>query len=421
MKSRNTFFPCRPTSLRRNTPSWPQALLSFLRRLPKAGGVVLFFLSLTAVAGGAGGVRVELGPVRTRSLARHKGRERQTLHSRTCVLDTGVVRYAVSWQAGVDPSTPDRVYPVEGYIGMPQPTSCNWYHSGFLFIRVNGQEIGTAPLYAMYTAEAGRRGILDMVWKHETAVVRTRFIAFPDADHVVCVIDIEPRATISSVQIMLRCYPSFFTAYHHRDGHRRLVTPGAVIEQEVRTRGPAARHWWCVYTDTVFDPARGEGDGPCAMLFDPARAESVAFDPGSYGVGTTIRFRPDVRQIRMAFWEFKGVPNMRATERIRDHADSLLRKLRTLDPAPAPLKAFDFTALRRSVEKVRTNPALRRHLGRRAEQTATWLDRCEAVARSQHRTLLDEADFLAHRTDFEAFLWEVKLAELLESIAAGEP
>jgi hypothetical protein len=275
-------------------------------------------------------------------------------------FNLGKSRYRIRYGAVVDPSQPGKAFPSEGYVGMPAPCSCNWYHGGFLFVRVNGQDVGRTKLHAGVVAETGSRAIADLVWDAKPARVRVRLAGLPGDDKLLCEIALEPKEAIKDLRVQLRCYPSFFTAWHKRDGDRKIRTPAATLNQGQRVELPAAKHWYAVYNDTVFDVARGEGDGPCAALFSPEAVRTVKFDVGSYGVGTELVCRPDARSIRLAVWDFKKVTN------------------------EAALASF-----RRSAAK-------------------------EALATPEGKPgILEQAELLGFLAAYRDFLWELKVAALL--------
>ncbi|HIE09266.1 MAG TPA: hypothetical protein EYP65_05400, partial [Armatimonadetes bacterium] len=114
--------------------------------------------------------------VATTGYLRHEGHK---FAQQTVVLDTGRIRYAVKYCSCIDPAHKGRAAPLEGYIGMPMPTSENWYHSGFLFVRLNGVDIGTYKVKAVRVVETGERGAVDICWEAEPGFVRVRFLALP--------------------------------------------------------------------------------------------------------------------------------------------------------------------------------------------------------------------------------------------------
>ncbi len=320
-------------------------------------------------------------------------------------------RYTIRYVAIVDAEQPGKAFPTEGYIGMPAPTSCNWYHSGFLFVRVNGQEIGRTKLRTAYVAETGARAIADLVWDAKPAVVRVRFAGRPGDDKLLCEVAIEPKEAIKSLRIGLRCYPSFFTAWHKRDGDRKIATPTTTLNQGQRVELPAAEHWYAVYVDTVFDVARGEGEGPCAMLVAPGAVEKVKFNVGSYAVSTELVCKPAARSVRLALWEFPKTANAPVLASFRQSSEQWLKELREFDFTPTAVRSFDPKAELARLDKLTRPPEVRKQLGAKAD---VFRKRIAAIKPTGGKLgILEQADLLGLLAGYRDFLWELKLAELL--------
>lgn len=373
---------------------------------------------LVAAAQQAGPLaEVALRPARERTLDRpdHPGHLFREQEAR---FNLGRAAYTIAYKACVDPAHEGKVAPLEGYIGMPAPASSNWYHSGFLFIRLNDKDIGTTPLHAMLVAQRGERAILDMVWQDEIADVRVRFLGLPDRDHLYCEVALEPKQDITSIMIELRCYPSFFTSWHKRDGARRIRTPAMLIEQGQSATVSAADNWSAVYYDEVFDVARGEGEGPCAMLLVPDEANEVTFSPGSYAVDTRISFAPEARSLRFAFWDFKGLPNAEALARISDAGAALREELAALDFTPAAVAAFDVAAVKAELERALQSEVARETLGDRLVEVQTWLERYAPALEERPDVASIEAEthLLRSIDRYHDFMWEVRLAELISDL-----
>ncbi|NSW56109.1 MAG: hypothetical protein HPY44_08850 [Armatimonadetes bacterium] len=361
---------------------------------------------------------VSLGPERTRPLTTYKGHETQILHEREARFNLGEHGYAIAYKAGYDPAIPDKAFPLEGYIGMPYPTSCNWYHSGFLFVRINGDDVGNVPLSSMTVSEAGPRAIVDLVWHHPAADVRVRFLGEPDADHLKCEIAIDPLTQITSVSVETRCYPSFFTAHHKREGARRIQTPTLLVRENEPRSGPAAENWWSVYYDEVFDVAKGEGAGPCAMMFLPEQALEAHFAPGGYGVATRITYPPETRSIRLAFWEFPNFPNAQALNDFRAKSDAARDALASADFTPAPLRNLDLPGMRAEVERAVAVPEVAKSLGQKIDTIRSWLA-SQPIAAADNPGAMGvraQESYLASVDSYQQFAWEVKLAELLAGL-----
>ncbi len=382
-------------------------------------GVLVALCLPTPATPQAGQVDLTLGALRTRSLSHYGGHEKETLHEREAQFSLGEQAYGISYKAGYNDEFPDRAFPLEGYIGMHAPTSCNWYHSGFLFVSVNGKDIGTAPLSSMTISETQTRGVLDLVWHHPVADVRVRFLGEPKEDHLKCEIAIEPKEQVQSVGITLRCYPSFFTSHHKRVGARRITTPSSLISEGERKTVPAAENWWAVYTDDVFDVAKGEGAGPCAMMLLPGQAQTIDFAPGGYAVDTRIQYPPETRAMRMAFWEFPGVANAAALDSIRSRADSLRASLEQADFVPSAVRGVDAAAMRAEIQRAMAVPEVQAALADRVALVEEWLRSWDAaptggipgeVSIAAQEELLKSVDM------YYQFVWEVRLTELLSGL-----
>jgi hypothetical protein len=305
----------------------------------------------------------------------------------------------------------------EGYIGMPSPCSCNWYHSGFLFIRINGRDV-PIPASSVMAVESGERAIMDLVWHHEDADVRTRFFGLPGEDWLGCEISIDPTGEIEELGVNLRCYPSFFTSHHKREGARRIQTPSELVEEGTPAEGALGDHWWGVYYDEVFDVARGEGEGPCAMLALPVEGATVTFDPEGYAVGTSMSFPPETRTIRFAFWDLKGTTNEDALANVRAQAEGVRSTLETIDLTPAAVTQFDVASVRESLRVALKSEETREALGDRIDEIQQWM---EGTAPELEQTdgapgIRAQEDLLKSIDDYDSFKWQVKLTELLSDL-----
>ena len=323
----------------------------------------------------------------------------------------GEKRYRIRYTVVADPAQPDKAFPTEGYVGMPGPCSCNWYHSGFIFVKVNGQDIGATKLHKGYVAETGKRAIADMVWDAAPARGRLRFAGMPGDDKLLCEVALEPKEEIKDLQIMLRCYPSFFTSWHKRKGGRKILTPAATINQGENVSHPAAEHWYAVYYDTIFDVAKGEGSGPCAALFSPDAVETVKFGVGGYAVTTHLICNPGARSVRLAFWDFPKARNEEVLAAFGEHASEWAAQLRDFDFTPAAVRSFDPKAELAELARLSQAPEVRKKLGAKAEQ---YRKQIEAIAPSSGPPgILQQAELLALLADYREFLWELKLAALI--------
>jgi len=365
---------------------------------------------------GPPGVGLGLAPPTERRL-RPDGDHPNHLHrEQVATFSLSERSYRIAWKACVDPAHGDHVAPIEGYIGMPGPSSANWYHSGFLFIRLNGRDIGTTPLSSMMAVESGpERAILDLVWRDEAANVRARFVGLPGQDCLLCEIAIEPVVEITSVGVELRCYPSYFTAWNKRDGARRIQTPSQLVEQGEDVTASLAENWWAVYYDEIFDVAKGEGAGPCSMLIVPPEGGEIRFAPGSYAVTTQLTLPADTTRVRMAFWDHNGVTNADALAQVSGRADEVRALLEDADFTPAAVAGFDIAEARAEVQRALASEAAREALAEQIAQMQAWLEAAEPAAGDAPGVAAEE-ELLRSIDTYNSFKWDVKLVELLHEL-----
>ena len=363
-------------------------------------------------------VLVDVGEGKTRKTG-SPGHEGHDIFSQDGGIDTGKVRYGVRYTGCYDESHGEAAGILEGYIGMPEPASCNWYHSGFLQIAINGTDIGTTRLADMYAGEDGQRGSITMLWNTPQGAVRVRFLGLPDDDRLFCEIGLDPAVEVTGLQLGLKCYPSFFTSHYHRDGWRRVTTPTHEAEQGTRLQVQPADDWWLAFTDDVFDPAK-EADswGGCAVLFDPEQIAGGSVQLGSYAVTGSLSVHPDRRNVRLIFWDFNKRPNAEAIKQLRESADESLATLRGMDFTPLTVTSFNLAersaAVAAELKKV-TDPAdfparfetLQRQL------TSLFAEVRQAKAEGRPIAAETEKAIADNVRTYEKAEWELKLHVLL--------
>lgn len=364
--------------------------------------------------GTAGDVNVFLQPWTTRNLAKYKGHEEETLREQMARFAGMGTKFAISYKAGYREDRPGEAFPLEGYIGMPQPVACNWYHSGFLRVLVNGQDIGRAALTSMTVTETGERGVLDLVWHPAIGPVRVRFLGLPEDDRLFCEVRTDAPEADCQLSLQLVCYPSYFTSYNHRVGDRRVLTPTTEVREKEKPELAVATDDWAFYQDTVFDPARQEGDGPCALLVERIDGARIQLEPASYPVLTRLNLPPGTRSVRLVFWDFAGQSNAAALARFQGEVDATRQELTALDFTPTRLHQADLPALRREVA-VLLDGATNAGVAENALAPARmWLE--EVPTEPPPSGVLAEENLSRWLDEYAAFRWELQLAVLLSRI-----
>ena len=290
----------------------------------------------------------------------YPGHEGHKFAQQTVVLDTGRVRYAVKYCSDIDPSLGEgRAWPTEGYIGMPMPTSENWYHSGFLFVRFNGVDIGSYRVKAVRVVETGERGAVDFFWDAKPGLVRVRFLALPGDDKLLCEVALQPQIPVTEFTVRLQALPCYRTSLTVAPGRRKVVTPVRELLQP-ESEGPVRvesaldpqRENWLLLCDEVFDRAKGRGFGPCALLFLPEQIRGAKVVVTHFFVTVRLDVRPYLGRARLAIWEVQGLSNRAALSRLRGEATPTLSLLRRLSFLPPSLEGFDEEGAEAEVERV---------------------------------------------------------------------
>ena len=250
------------------------------------------------------------------------------------------------------------------------------------------------------------------MWHPATGPVRVRFLALPDDDRLLCEVRTDTAQENCQISLQLSCYPSFFTTHHHRVGDRRVLTPTAEVKEKEKREFPVETDDWAFYQDTVFDPARQEGEGPCAVLIGPAAGARIRHEPGGYAVQTRVDLAPSTQAARLVFWDFAGQDNASALARFQAAVEPTRATLAALDFTPARLRAADFAALRQQVTAL-LDQAVNAGVAESALAPArTWL---EEVPTATAGVLADE-NLSRWLDDYDAFRWNLQLAALLSQI-----
>lgn len=242
-------------------------------------------------------------------------------------LDAGARTYGLRYLAAHDPKRPDVAIPGEGYIGMPQPSDCNWYGGGFFDLQINGQTLGTTLLHSFTGRSTGDRGYADFVFDASVARVRVRFVAIAGSDVLYAQALLEPKTDITGLRVVLRCYPSAFVS----DAERHVLTPARDLRQGEKADLDPATEYWLLYYDRIVDhgsAASGrQGVGPCAVLWPPQQPSKATFTVASYGIDTVLDMDPRQRDLRFVFIDFAGTRNDASMEHLRNRAKDLVQGL----------------------------------------------------------------------------------------------
>jgi hypothetical protein len=400
----------------KRSPLWHHKgiIRMFLRHL---GRTALTCLALAAAAHAQAPraeARVQAMSHRTLPEGDHKGHDAV---SQTAFLSNEAIRYGLVYTSCWDASHGPGGATGSAYLGMPSPTSANWYQGGFLRLKINGQDLGEAKLADLWIAEQGRRATLKFHFDHPQAAVLISTTLYAGDNRLFVNVGLSPKTEIKTLDLSLLSYPSYFTYWNKRDGDRKGMTSTATYPQADGKRialDPAGQPW-IAFTDTIFDPAKGEGDGGCAVAFVPEQVLSAEAVVGSYACTVDLKVKPDTRNLRLCFWDFNKQANQPALTALLGALPQTLEQLRAMDFLPLAISEYDVAA---KAELARTQlgalpgrEALTRKLAdQSAELTRLRQELTDNKSINPAATEKALADKLAA---FEQLLWDVKFFVLI--------
>ncbi len=321
-----------------------------MRSYPPWAGVAALLAVLPAAGEGSVDVR-DTGP--SRHPATWECTAGHPVEVRDFTIDPGGVAYGFHYSGCQDPSHGEERPSAEGNFGMPRPARCNFYAGGFIGIVINGKDAVRHRVVDMQVIETGPRGSLQLVFAHPDATVGLRLAMLPGGNHLLALINWTPRegATIDTVQVKLTCYPSYFTTFNKREGDRHCRTPRTDEPQGKSLAIEPAQDAWLYYYDTVFDVAKGEGEGPCATLLASEGLTGGSVYLGGYGVSTTLNYNPAAGQARLGFYDFAGRTNADAQAYLEASGAADLAELQALDFRPEAVRTLDLAKFRAETER----------------------------------------------------------------------
>lgn len=274
------------------------------------------------------------------------GHEHHRWLEKNIKLNSGKTSYTIRNSACNDEAHPGVSYHYEGYIGMPAPSSCNWYHRGFMFIAINGKDLGSIPLADFSVLEKSPQALCQMVWNAPEATVYARFMQLPGDDMLRCRLHWTPKAEkkVEAVQLRLVCYPSFFTNKPEHGPDRIVVTPRLTAHhRDAKGKIPLqpAEDAFVFYADTVYDVANGKGVGPCAMVFASEQLLKGDVSLSSYAITTNLDMNPALGRADLLFWDFNKQTNADALQRLQDSAACLRANMTALSFEATALQNFN--------------------------------------------------------------------------------
>jgi hypothetical protein len=164
----------------------------------------------------------------------------------------------------------------------------------------------------------------------------------------------------------------------------------------------------------VFDVAKGEGVGPCAMLFLPEEIVAGSVQVGGYAVQTRLEAAPDTHRLRFAYWDFTGKTNADARTRMTACAVQVQRHLREVSFHSETLERFDSSTAQAEISALLKAA---REDGNRLRGKAETLIRklVDFKAGAARGDCQAEVGFADAWPEYDALLWKLKIYALLNA------
>jgi len=150
----------------------------------------------------------------------------------------------------------------------------------------------------------------------------------------------------------------------------------------------------------------------------PDEAKEVSISPGGYSVETAVTYAPETRRLHLAFWDFKGLENAAALERITSRAEADRDELKGTDFTPATIAEFDIAAVREQLQQALASAEVRELLGDKLTTAKEWVDKhAELTGQPQAAMgIAAQEELLQSADQYRDLMWEVKLAELVSGL-----
>jgi len=168
-------------------------------------------------------------------------------------------------------------------LGMPGPTTANWYHGGFVNFEVDGVKIHDHIPRFEVTKQGGLQASLRLLWEHPKLRATLTWTVRDGDDRLLLAVEVEPQGKCESLSFHLACYPQSF-----RKPHRRLAVTAKQQAKPGHSLTAGKDEPWVLYADEGVCQQEA-GDGPCGLLYDPDEVLGVHVANRGYDVITSVQ------------------------------------------------------------------------------------------------------------------------------------
>jgi len=325
-------------------------------------------------------------------------------------LDSGAEGYSLAYNCCTHKSHAPEVATPEGYIGMPRPSSANWYSNGFLRFIVNGRDIGRTPLAALRKAATGRQGSVQLVWSRDDVSVRATFLMCVGDPTLYLEVAVAPKGAVKSLETVLTAYPIAYVT----NGDRWVVTPKRGIRQaHTEAIDPTQESWLLVQDHKLSGPGRGG----CGLAMLPGEVAKGVAKVGTYGVLIELTSRPGVPRMRLAIWDFHRKADAEARAYVESAIARVRERLTTLDFTNPRLQPTYWAGRRPELVGLLARVKDRPKLTSRVRTCVDTIDRLHARMAQHHAKstplpTADEQALLDALGQIRSAYWDLRLAAL---------
>ena len=372
--------------------------------------------AMAVVAAGAdeqGKVMVDVGAKKVGSWGGQPGHVNHPQLRQPFSLNAGVASYSLIYSCCTHKSHAPNVATPEGYVGMPGPCSANWYHNGFLYIIVNGKDIGTAPLAAMRKGFEGATGSVELLWyRADTRVTATFLMRYGDPT-LYLEVSVTAKEAPKSLAVHLTAYPVTYTS----NGDRWAVTATRGIRQVHKQTLDVDKESWVLLQDHMLS-RKGSHPGGCGLAFLPAELARAEVEVSRYPVHTKLVAKPGLARVRLALWDFHDKTDARARQYVESVATRTQHNLATLDFANPRLKPPYWAKLRAELAPLAAKvTGSARKLAGQIKKRIAAVDRLHAEiaalgAKGLAAPATTESRLLAELDALAESYWDLRLAAL---------
>ncbi|OIO97268.1 MAG: hypothetical protein AUJ92_03985 [Armatimonadetes bacterium CG2_30_59_28] len=298
-----------------------------------------------------------------------------------------------------------------------------WYPGDTFRVLADGMDLHRASSNwsSIRTLSQGEKGLVEAVLDHPKATVVIRFALLPGQEEIDCLIHLQPKAAVESMEVRMSCYPAFFTAWNKRRGDRWAATPVRSIEEPrepdlnmdakewkhvvQQTDLDPPKEWWVFYYDKHFNSPAGKGSGVCGLVVNAVELARSRLEVSDYEIGTTLIARSCSSPLHFSLWQ-RNVQDYEAPlKEFSSIAEDTNKRLSDRHLfSPSSLVAFDAAAELKSLQELEEAKINTGELRRMLEATT---QRVKARGASPPESwLTTEAAALSAIADYRRALWK---------------